>query len=194
MEDPMAAAGQSRARRVGRGTGLVLAGAVGATALTGIAFAQPGSDDNSGTAVTQDTASDHSDAAWGSRFGGPGTGPVLHGQDTIRTSAGDHVQILIQNGSITAVSADSITVGSEDGFSETYQITDTTKIRVDRNDAKASDLAVGRPVRLVADIDKSAQSIGSTTVQGEAAITEKGQQLRQRIHDSLTGKQDGSTT
>ncbi len=187
----MSTSGQSRARRVGRGTGLVLAGAVGATALTGIAFAQPGPGD-AGTATTVADDNGSQDTRPGPRhgfFGAPGTGPVLHGQDTVRTRDGGFATILTHNGELTAVSPTSITVKSEDGFTQTYAITADTKVRLDRESADASKLAAGRPVRVIANEDRSATLVASTTPEGEAAMAERRQKMRDKFQQ---WRQDGA--
>lgn len=163
-------------RRFGRGAALFVAGAVSATALTGIAFA---ADDEPAPSNTETAA-----PGWGGPGtkmghlhhgpgGVPGMGSLLHGEHVVETPDGDYVEIAVQNGQITAVSATSITVRSEDGYSRTYTINADTKIRVDRAGADAGALAVDRPARLVADSAGVALRIGSTTAAGQAAIEER---------------------
>ncbi|HEV3360474.1 MAG TPA: hypothetical protein VG247_26970 [Pseudonocardiaceae bacterium] len=51
-----------------------------------------------------------------------------HGSVTVRTKTGTEV-IDLQRGQVTAVSPTSISVRSQDGFSATYVVTSTTKVR-----------------------------------------------------------------
>jgi hypothetical protein len=72
-------------------------------------------------------------------------------------------------GSITAVSADSITVQPGDAAKPavTAAITDATKIKVDGKDAKAADLKVGQKVRVILDADsKNAVAIAVGDMKG----------------------------
>jgi hypothetical protein len=190
----MSASEQSRAARVGRGTGLVLAGAVGATVITGIAFAQSGQVDAAAGAAY--AAGDS--GSGGHRFGGPGTGPVLHGQETVRTRDGQFINILIQNGELTAVSASSATVKSDDGFTATYSITAATEVRLDRAEADTTKLAVGRPVRIIANEDRSARLVSSSTVEGQAAMAERHHDLRGKFrhwrHEGTVPEHAGDST
>jgi len=54
---------------------------------------------------------------------------VLHGQWVVKNKDGDVVTRDEIHGSVTAVSATSITVKAEDGVSQTYAITSDTKVR-----------------------------------------------------------------
>ncbi len=166
----------SPARRIGRGTGLVLAGAVGATALTGIAFAQ----DSDTTAPPQES---ETRGLHGHGGGVPGTGPLLHGEQVVRTADGSYAEIAVQNGTIVAASATGITVKSEDGYIAQYAIGADTRVRVDRAESTAAQLVVGRPARVVADEAGTAKHIGSTTEDGAAAIQERRGMHRQLRED-----------
>jgi hypothetical protein len=161
----MHASARSRLGRVGRAAGLVVAGALAATVLTGVSFA----DDETGQdapAATEGKPGHH-------RLGGPGMGPLLHGEQVVRTPDGDFREIAVQHGTVEAVDAGSITVTSEDGYTATYTITDETTIRVDRQEADAAALAVGRSARVIADTDGNALRIGSLTEEGEEQMAER---------------------
>ena len=58
--------------------------------------------------------------------GGPGPATVgstsLHGEFVVPDGAGGYTTVLTQTGTVTAISATSITVRSEDGYSQTYVI------------------------------------------------------------------------
>jgi hypothetical protein len=62
-------------------------------------------------------------------IGGPGPAAVgstsLHGEFVVPDGAGGYTTQLTQTGTVTAISATSITVRSEDGFSQTYVIPST---------------------------------------------------------------------
>lgn len=164
-----------RGRRFAAAAGLVLAGAMGATMLTGMAYAQESTD---GAPVSQEGD------GWlqGPRI--PGLGPVLHGQAVVRDRDGGFRTVLTQNGTIDAVSASSITVTSEDGYSKSYSIGQDTSVRVDRDKSEVADLAAGRPARVVATTDGAAIRIGSSTEAG-AAEAQSQQQERGKWRDAI---------
>lgn len=75
-------------------------------------------------------------------FGGPlrfafgpaglGRGGMLHGQFTVQKAGGGYETLDVQDGTVSAVSATSLTVKSADGYTGTYTVTDSTLV-----DAKA---------------------------------------------------------
>jgi len=77
---------------------------------------------------------------WGRHGGGmrgPGMGPGIHGTFVTPNKAGTGYDTIdTQKGSVTAVSATSITVKSTDGFTKTYVVTSTTDVN-----GKAGDIA-----------------------------------------------------
>ena len=75
---------------------------------------------------------------------------ALHGTFTIERRGAPAV-VDVQRGTVTAVDPGSITVRSTDGFSATYGITSTTKIRKDRKAATTADVPVGTKVGILAD-------------------------------------------
>ena len=64
---------------------------------------------------------------------GMGSGGLVHGQFTEPKSGGGYQTVDVQNGTVSAVSASSVTVKSADGFSATYAVTSSTVV-----DAKAA--------------------------------------------------------
>jgi hypothetical protein len=62
--------------------------------------------------------------------GGPGLGlgGALHGEFTTKKPGGGYQTMATQLGDVTAVSASSVTVKSEDGFSRTYAVDDNTLV------------------------------------------------------------------
>ena len=64
---------------------------------------------------------------------GMGSGGLVHGQFTEPKSGGGYQTVDVQNGTVSAVSASSITVKSADGFTATYAVKSSTVV-----DAKAA--------------------------------------------------------
>jgi hypothetical protein len=134
-------------RATGKAIAWAAAGAIGATALTGIAFAGTSTPAPVGTTVQ---------AHDGRGSGGPGHGPrgerlmgrVMHGELVVENSDGDPVTVAVQNGEVTAVDADSVSVKSTDGFTKTWKITADTKVHEGRDDATVSDISVGDTVHV----------------------------------------------
>lgn len=84
------------------------------------------------------------------RFGGMHRmmGGVLHGELTISDGDGGYRTVLVQRGTATSVSADSITVRSADGFSMTYDVTGDTVVHNKRK--SISGIAKGAQVHVLA--------------------------------------------
>ena len=128
------------------GRPLILAG-VAATALlagAGVAMAATSGSPASGTAAASQaggTVATPSPSAWppfphqgrpgGFGFGGPFG--AVHGQFVVPKSGGGYQTIDTQRGSVTAVSATSMTVKSADGFSKTYQVVSSTNVDARRD-------------------------------------------------------------
>jgi len=74
---------------------------------------------------------------------------VEHGEFTVHTKTGDKV-VDVQRGVVTAVNATSVTVKSTDGFSSTYTIDPTTKVRKDKTTAAVSQIATNDRVQVMA--------------------------------------------
>jgi hypothetical protein len=78
---------------------------------------------------------------------------ALHGEVTL---AGEkHRVIVFQRGTVENANAESVTVKSNDGFVETYRLSDDTKVREDRKDAEVSDIDSSNRVLVVATKDDS---------------------------------------
>jgi hypothetical protein len=94
--------------------------------------------------------------------GGPGPAAVdstsLHGEFVVPDGAGGYTTVLTQTGTVTAISPTSITVRSEDGFSQTYVIPSTAGnagapfamddrvvVRATRNGQTATVTNIGNP-------------------------------------------------
>jgi hypothetical protein len=78
---------------------------------------------------------------------------ALHGEVTL---AGEkHQVIAFQRGTVETASSKSVTVKSNDGFVETYLLSDDTKVREDRHDATVSDIDTSDRVLVVATKENS---------------------------------------
>lgn len=106
----------------------------------------------------------------GMHRGGPGMhlgGPALHGEFVTKDADGDFRTVAVQRGEVTAVSATSITVRSEDGYSRTYAVTDDTTV-VSANDG-IGDVREGDAVHVSAEVTD-----GNATAVRVVDVTEAG--------------------
>ncbi len=78
-------------------------------------------------------------------------GHGLHGEFVVKKADGTFATLLSQRGEVTAVDGDSVTLKSEDGFTEEYTVNADTRIRRDRAQSKIGDVKVGDTARVVAD-------------------------------------------
>jgi hypothetical protein len=78
---------------------------------------------------------------------------ALHGEVTL--AGEEHRVIVFQRGDVQKVSKTSVTVKSNDGFVETYPLSDDTKVRQNRGEAKPSDIDTSDRVLVVALKDDS---------------------------------------
>jgi hypothetical protein len=130
--------------------GLVAAGAVGA----GVAYAADPSPSGSGTPTPSASSSDTTGP--GGRFGLGGrhggflghradglAGRAMHGELVVKDRGGKPVTVDVQRGSVTAVSASSITLRSDDGFTATYTITSDTRVRIDEKGSTTAEVRTG---------------------------------------------------
>ncbi|GAA3563313.1 hypothetical protein GCM10022197_18580 [Microlunatus spumicola] len=87
-------------------------------------------------------------------------GRALHGEVTL--GGKKHRVVDVQRGTVSAVSAGSVSVRSADGFDGTYVVGPKTKVRVAKKEAAIGDVAVGDHVRVVATRD--GQTLTATRV------------------------------
>ncbi|MEV8371512.1 hypothetical protein AB0P21_02195 [Kribbella sp. NPDC056861] len=64
---------------------------------------------------------------------GIGMGRALHGEFTVEKEGGGYQTVATQNGEVTAVSKDAITVKSADGYSKEYVVTADTLVNATRD-------------------------------------------------------------
>ena len=173
---------------------LVAAGAIGATALTGFAFAANSTPDPSTGSTPSATApaGPAQDAAKGPRDGrgGPGgvfghmgpNGPVLHGDVTVKDKEGVVKNVRVQTGVVTAVSATSLTLKSSDDYVGEWTVNSDTKVRRDKVQTTIDKVAVGDTVTVmgtVASDTATAERVRAFTKEGLAAA-EKDRAARQQ--------------
>lgn len=79
---------------------------------------------------------------------------ALHGEVTL--AGEEHRVIVFQRGAVQKVSGTSVTVRSNDGFVETYALSEDTKVRENREEAQVSDIDISDRVLVVALKDDSA--------------------------------------
>ena len=78
---------------------------------------------------------------------------ALHGEVTL--AGEEHRVIVFQRGGVEEASETSLTVRSNDGFVETYMLSDDTKVRENREDVSVSDIDSDDRVLVVATKDDS---------------------------------------
>lgn len=103
------------------------------------------------------------------RLGMFGFGGALHGEFTIEKGEGKYETVATQRGEVTAVSKESLTVKSEDGFSRTYTLTEDTLVNAARDGI--DDVKTGNTVHVfatVADGKATAVSVNDGTVRDKA--------------------------
>jgi hypothetical protein len=135
--------------------GLVGAGVVGGVVLAGFhtASAQTDPTPAPSTGSAAPTAPDGAPPGGpgGRGPGGPhGGGMGIHGEFVTRAPNGGYQTMATQAGEVTAVSATSVTVKSEDGYSRTYTVNDGTLVNAG-NDGIA-DVKTGDDVRVMATV------------------------------------------
>jgi hypothetical protein len=87
-------------------------------------------------------------------LGRAGLGPPLHGELVVpKKDGGGNQTVVVQAGTVTAVSGTSVAVRSTDGFAATYVVTSQT--RVGRDGAKITSIKTGASVRIAATKDGS---------------------------------------
>jgi hypothetical protein len=100
---------------------------------------------------------------------GFGIGGALHGEFTVEKEGGGYQTVATQRGEVTAVSKESLTVKSEDGYSRTYTLTEDTLVNAARDGI--DDVKTGNTVSVfatVADDKATAVSVNDGTVRDAA--------------------------
>jgi hypothetical protein len=98
-----------------------------------------------------------------------GLGGALHGEFVVPKDGGGYQTVATQRGEVTAVSKDSITVKSADGYSRTYTLTEDTLVNAARDGI--DDVKTGNTVTVTAvvtDGKATASSVNDGTVRDAA--------------------------
>ena len=125
--------------------GCVGATVLGAGALTGVAMAA------GSTAASPSAATTTAGTVGGARHGGLGGAlgrHVLHGEFTVQTKKGTRV-VDTELGVITSLTPTSVAVKAADGYTQTWTLGSTTRVRDAGSKGTVSDLKVGQTVRLL---------------------------------------------
>jgi hypothetical protein len=188
IADPNNTPSESRSRgaRVGRAAAWFTAGALGATALTGVAMAATSDTDSSEDNAQAQTEGQRGPGGMGGpsghgrHHGGPG-GPMLHGQGVIEDQDGNYKDVATQKGEVTAVGDTSINVVSEDGFTSEYVVNDDTGVHKDREDKTIGAINVGDTVHVTATKEGETQTavrIGALSPEQAAEMEERREQFQ----------------
>lgn len=203
---------EARFSKAGKAAAFVGAGALGATILTGVAFAAPNSPTPS-PSVASSTAPksiqggdrDHDGPGRGmGRDHGPGRGMgghVLHGEAVVKDDVTGAVKtVRTVEGTVTAVDGTSITVKASDGFTQKFTVdAKTTYDRMPANATpgqrpdmtksagKLSDIKVGD----VADINGtvSGDTVTATQVRSMTAAQAKQFEAERKAHEAQEQQQ-----
>lgn len=84
------------------------------------------------------------------RFGGALAKGMLHGEFVVKGGDGKITTMVVQHGAVTAVSASSVSLKSEDGFTGTYAVNGDTRVRVAGGPAAISGVKTGNQAWVVA--------------------------------------------
>jgi hypothetical protein len=153
-----------------------IAGTVAAVAVTttagGVAWAATSADPTPSPSPSASPSAPSNQPGPGKGLGHRGEfglGGALHGEFVVPKDGGGYQTVATQRGEVTAVSKDSITVKSEDGYSRTYTLTEDTLVNAARDGI--DDVKVGNTVQVtavVADGKATASSVNDGTVRQAA--------------------------
>ena len=139
--------------KTSRIVGSMMAASVAVAALTGGAVALADQDD-AGT-TSQESRQGPGPGGHGPGGHGPGghgpskLGQMLHGESVVELEDGTYVTQRMQVGDVTSVSETSLTVRSEDGFTETYVVGDETTLVRDQVTGTAASVGDVAHVRAI---------------------------------------------
>jgi hypothetical protein len=80
-------------------------------------------------------------------------GRLLHGEFTVEGKGGTPMNVAEQRGTVNAVSSTSITLTSKDGFSHTYVVDSSTRVRVDGKKGAISGVKTGQEAAVLAKVN-----------------------------------------
>jgi hypothetical protein len=119
-------------------------------------------------------------------------GASLHGEYVVADDDGNYVTMATQTGEVTAVSDDSITLASEDGFSRTYVLSGDTAVRnLSRGSTTSAEAETGSTATVVATRSGNAYEATALLVSGAASNGSSGSSSNSSSDSSATTSQDG---
>lgn len=130
---------------------------VGAATIATTANAAPRVDQNTSTSSTTATVQQGKGMGMGHGHRMPGgrgheqgvdRGMPIHGEFVVKNADGTYSTHVDVNGAATAVSASSITVKADDGFTATFAINSTTEVRTSATGGAITDVKVGDTVHV----------------------------------------------
>ncbi len=121
----------------------------------------------------------------GNGVSGTGTGAALHGQFVVSDGNGGYATELTQTGTVTAVSADSITAKSADNYTHTYTIGSDTR--------ESSGVQVGDTVSIRA-MDANGASTATAVLESSASQSPDGMSRRGGRMGNGPGSMNGTDT
>ncbi len=134
--------------KTSRIVGSMMAASVAVAALTGGAVALADQDD-AGT-TSQESRQGPGPGGHGPGGHGPNKlGQMVHGESVVEMEDGTYVTQRMQVGDVTSVSETSLTVRSEDGFTETYVVGDETTLVRDQVTGTAASVGDVAHVRAI---------------------------------------------
>lgn len=187
-------------RRFAKAAALVGAGAIGATIVTGVAFAADPTPTPSASASAESHRGDRGGpGGHGPRGGMMGgfDGKVLHGDATVENSDGTTSVMRVVRGEVTAVSDTAITVKSSDGFTQTYAINADTDIHVGRDDAGTAEIQVGYQAMVAGTVSgdtATATKIGAMSPQDAAEMEQRMADRRAEMEQRMNDRDSDDTT
>ncbi|HEY3558641.1 MAG TPA: hypothetical protein VGL05_14315 [Kribbella sp.] len=138
---------QKRWRLVG-----TIAAVVVTTTAGGVAWATSNADPTPSASPSSPATPDQNQKPGGPGRGGFrgefGLGGALHGEFVVPKDGGGYQTVATQRGKVTAVSKDSLTVKSDDGYSRTYTLTSATMVNAARDGI--GDVKTGNTVNVFA--------------------------------------------
>ena len=171
----------SSTARTLKAAALVGAGAIGATLLTGVAFAastsSPATPERAMVSSSRTGNGPAEAGLLGDGAGLPGLARnFLHGDAVVKNSEGVAENLRIVVGDVTAVDAAGITVRATDGYEQAFAVSPDTEIKRSRQDATTADIQVGDKAFAVGIVDGgtvTAKRIGAATPEQVATMLDR---------------------
>jgi hypothetical protein len=85
-------------------------------------------------------------------------GRLLHGEFTVEGKDGKPVNVAEQRGTVNTVTSTSITLTSKDGFSHTYVVDSSTRVRVDGKKGAIGSVKTGQDATVLAKVSGSTET------------------------------------